>query len=327
MPKALGLVETRGLVGALEAADAMVKAANVTIIGREKTDPALITIKISGDVAAVKSAVDAGAAAAQRVGQLVSVHVIPQPDEQLEIIIPGIGDKKKESNEKGGNKSEVKRERTKVNDISGEEVIKAIDNVIAGKEVKSDPEEPLKKLKREAAKGEVPTGDEIIKSIDKAKEEVKLELEEKKERKRGREKSEAAGDSLSLFGNGNSTIARLKKEALFPVEKFEAESDSDKGGDSEINIDPDDFKDKLTEEEAAPEEDDVAVDAIEEEETESDGEKRGGTENDFDSKELEEMSVPELRRLARDTEGFPIQGREISRANKKELLGYFNSIR
>ena len=92
MPKALGLIETRGLVAAIEAADAMVKAANVKIVGKEQTSPALITIKIVGDVAAVKSAVDAGAAAAQKVGELVSIHVIPQPDAQMLFLFPELRD-------------------------------------------------------------------------------------------------------------------------------------------------------------------------------------------------------------------------------------------
>lgn len=84
---ALGLIETRGLVGAIEAADAMVKAADVELIGRERADAGLMTIKIKGDVAAVRAAVDAGAAAAQRVGELVSAHVIPRPDDGTEILI------------------------------------------------------------------------------------------------------------------------------------------------------------------------------------------------------------------------------------------------
>jgi len=84
---ALGLIETRGLVGAIEAADAALKAADVRLIGRERADAGLMTIKISGEVAAVRAAVDAGAAAAQRVGELVSVHVIPRPDDGLEILI------------------------------------------------------------------------------------------------------------------------------------------------------------------------------------------------------------------------------------------------
>jgi ethanolamine utilization protein EutM len=84
---ALGLIETRGLVGAIEAADAGAKAANVRLLGTEKADAGLVTVKFLGDVAAVKAACDAGAAAAQRVGQLISVHVIPRPHDDLGIVV------------------------------------------------------------------------------------------------------------------------------------------------------------------------------------------------------------------------------------------------
>jgi len=86
--KALGLVETRGLVAAIEAADAMVKAANVELAGTEKIGSALVTVMVRGDVGAVKASVDAGAAAAKRVGELVSVHVIPAPHADIEGILP-----------------------------------------------------------------------------------------------------------------------------------------------------------------------------------------------------------------------------------------------
>lgn len=85
---ALGMVETRGLVGAIEAADAMVKAANVTLIGRTQVGAGLVTVMVRGDVAAVKAATDAGAAAASRVGEMVSVHVIPRPHSEVEMILP-----------------------------------------------------------------------------------------------------------------------------------------------------------------------------------------------------------------------------------------------
>ena len=88
---ALGLVETRGLVSALEAADAMAKAANVTMVGREITDAALVTVKVVGEVAAVRAAVDAGGQAAARVGELVSTHIIPRPHEEA-AVIAGISD-------------------------------------------------------------------------------------------------------------------------------------------------------------------------------------------------------------------------------------------
>ena len=86
MGDALGMIETRGLVAAIEAADAAVKAANVTLTGHEKVGGGLVTVLFRGDVAAVKAAVDAGSAAAQRVGELVSTHVIPRPHESIEKI-------------------------------------------------------------------------------------------------------------------------------------------------------------------------------------------------------------------------------------------------
>lgn len=89
MELALGLIETEGLIGAIEAADAMVKAADVKIVSKEKSTAALVTIKIVGDVAAVKAAVEAGAAAAQRVGKLISAHVIPRPHSEIDSIIYG----------------------------------------------------------------------------------------------------------------------------------------------------------------------------------------------------------------------------------------------
>ena len=88
--EALGMVETKGLVGAIEAADAMVKAANVSLVGYEKIGSGLVTVMVRGDVGAVKAATDAGAAAAERVGELISVHVIPRPHEEVEYILPSV---------------------------------------------------------------------------------------------------------------------------------------------------------------------------------------------------------------------------------------------
>ena len=86
--EALGMVETKGLVGSIEAADAMVKAANVTLIGKEKIGSGLVTVMVRGDVGAVKASVDAGAAAAARVGELFAVHVVPRPHDDVELILP-----------------------------------------------------------------------------------------------------------------------------------------------------------------------------------------------------------------------------------------------
>ena len=85
---ALGMVETRGLVAAIEAADAMVKAANVQLVGKEQVGGGLVTVMVRGDVGAVKAATDAGAAAAEKIGELISVHVIPRPHSDVEAVLP-----------------------------------------------------------------------------------------------------------------------------------------------------------------------------------------------------------------------------------------------
>ncbi len=86
--EALGMVETKGFIGSIEAADAMVKAANVVLLGKEYIGGGYVTIFVRGDVGAVKAATDAGAAAARRVGELISVHVIPRPHNEVEKILP-----------------------------------------------------------------------------------------------------------------------------------------------------------------------------------------------------------------------------------------------
>ncbi|MBO1308408.1 BMC domain-containing protein [Enterococcus sp. 669A] len=87
MNDALGMIETKGLVGSVEAADAMVKAANVSLIGTEKIGSGLVTVMVRGDVGAVKAAVDAGSVAAEKVGEVVSVHVIPRPHSDVDKMI------------------------------------------------------------------------------------------------------------------------------------------------------------------------------------------------------------------------------------------------
>lgn len=89
--QALGMIETKGLVASIEAADAMVKAANVSLIGKVHVGGGLVTVMVRGDVGAVKASVDAGAAAAERVGEVISVHVIPRPHDEVESILPKLG--------------------------------------------------------------------------------------------------------------------------------------------------------------------------------------------------------------------------------------------
>ena len=90
MTEALGMIETKGLVATIEASDAMVKAANVRLIGKVHVGGGLVTTMVRGDVGAVKAATDAGAAAAERVGELISVHVIPRPHGEVEYILPSL---------------------------------------------------------------------------------------------------------------------------------------------------------------------------------------------------------------------------------------------
>lgn len=90
MIEALGMIETRGLVASIEAADAMVKAANVILIGNEKIGSGLVTVMVRGDVGAVKAAVEAGSAAAGRLGEVITTHVIPRPHSDVEKILPSI---------------------------------------------------------------------------------------------------------------------------------------------------------------------------------------------------------------------------------------------
>lgn len=87
MSEALGMIETKGLVGAIEAADAMTKSANVVLIGYEKIGSGLVTVMVRGDVGAVKAAVDAGACAAEKVGEIISQHVIPRPHADVEKLL------------------------------------------------------------------------------------------------------------------------------------------------------------------------------------------------------------------------------------------------
>lgn len=122
---ALGMIETKGLVAAVEAADAMVKAANVWLIGKVHVGGGLVTVMVRGDVGAVKAATDAGAAAADRVGELISVHVIARPHEELELILPGREDKtsvpgvaaKPEISVKPANKAPTPAARSKENAV------------------------------------------------------------------------------------------------------------------------------------------------------------------------------------------------------------------
>jgi ethanolamine utilization protein EutM len=244
MPKALGLVETKGLVAAIEAADAMVKASNVKFVGKDITKPALITVKVVGDTAAVKAAVDAGAAAAGRIGQLVSTHVIPQPDDQLISMLPEIAEKAARVE-----KAIKKEEKPKI--------VKSVATKTLAK-----PKPVGKEKKTEAT------------PIEKKKEIIEIVEEEIEEEYKVPESNESPAD----------TISRLRQEALTDNPEVEKE-------------------------------DLVGSEPAEKEQF------------DPGSEDIESMNVHKLRHLARSIPDFPIKGREISRANRDELLSHFRNLK
>jgi microcompartment protein CcmL/EutN len=231
MQLALGLIETKGLIGAIEAADAMVKAANVKLVSKEKITAALVTVKIIGEVAAVKSAVDAGAAAAQRVSQLISAHVIPRPDDQLEDI------------------------------IYYEQLLKEVSDQEKFRETKTVAI-PKTFLQEESKV---------------AQDEVKDFEQVRMPKKRGRK------PLIKSFEKPQSKLEELRSQAIHELESVDSEM-------QQIEL----------------ESSEQIVPSVE---------------------ELSALNVHKLRHLARSFENFPIKGREISRANREELIAFFEQIR
>lgn len=118
MGRAIGMIETRGLIGSIEAADAMLKSADVTLVKQEKVDAALVTILVQGDVSAVQAAVDAGKQAAARVGELISAHVIPHPDESIRDVLLKKNQKMATTGKKVETATEVKGSSRKKSEFS-----------------------------------------------------------------------------------------------------------------------------------------------------------------------------------------------------------------
>ncbi len=174
MRLALGLIETKGLIGSIEAADAMVKAAKVKLISKEIVTGALVLIKVEGEVGAVKSAVDAGAAAAQRVGQLVSTHIIPRPDDQIDEIIYQSG-KNKTTQEV---KVQKKSSKIKVDEGKGFfDAQEEDDNALAKEEKAEVKSPPPAKDNTAAVKGSPP---ETNKAVEEKLAEKEIKQENKK---------------------------------------------------------------------------------------------------------------------------------------------------
>lgn len=311
MSLALGLVETKGLVGAIEAADAMAKAANVRIIGREKVVPAYITIKCVGDVAAVKAAVDAGAAAAQRVGQLISIHVIPQPDVQLSQFFPEIEESSAEidyneiSAKKSTRKKSAKSVEKKDSVISIEvPITENIENISLPQNVASEEKQV-----------EV-SSNEMNEAV--VNESIRVTSETKKKSKVVKVQSEP----VSLFDSFDvdyDHLSKLKQEALEELNEEETQFNQK----LEDGIEDAEYSDSEVDEtiEYIPETENTRTiknfEDVNEEEVVS---------TSVEERNISKMNVHQLRKLARQTENFPIQGREISKANRTTLLDYFSQM-
>jgi ethanolamine utilization protein EutM len=250
----------------------MVKAANVKIVGKEVTKAALITIKVTGDVAAVKAAVEAGAEAAKRVGELVAVHVIPQPDAQMLVMFPELADDA-ELNEDLPVSDSLDIQPNGIAEIDFTTEVIVLDEKYLKPEISESNERheitvsiPVKPSKPRVARVKAPETTPID------------------DRKSARE------HLGPLFTANNDTIARLREEALGIKSDVSAEiSESDQ-----------------------------------------DMEKRTVTVSDdpenLSNSDINSLNVHQLRRVARETENFPIKGREISKANRQELLEHFRRI-
>jgi microcompartment protein CcmL/EutN len=281
MSLALGLIETKGLVGAIEAADAMAKAANVTLLGKEQTNPAMITITVVGEVAAVKASVDAGAAAASRVGQLVSTLVIPRPDIQLAELFPGIVEKNETPAPQEQVKSEKKPSRQKAKKVEQVEEIRPVEP------------EPAPQVE------EAVSEDELVQEYDAEEETTPAEPEEEEPIPEVEDEFEEEITLFSLFNEPQEEKSEMPEE---PVTQEEEEiHEPEVQEEEEIN------KPEVQEEE------EIQEPEIEEELPDLIG--------------IETLNVHQLRHLARQIKSFPIIGRDVSKANRQELLYYFNSYK
>jgi len=301
MPLALGLIETKGLVGAIEAADAMAKAANVRIVGREKVVPALITIKIVGDVAAVHAAVEAGAAAAQRVGQLVSKHVIAQPDEQMAALFPEIMESATPAT-KPEEKVEVAEQKP--------------EPVVVAEEI---PELVFEEIIEEVVPEPVVAEPEITEEV------IESEVPEQVE-------DEPVPDDSIADEQPQEESQEVVEESAAEQQPASSDSTTDNDSTDEHSSDDEESKKKISQGENEEAKSDVdgatLVRLLEANKPQTPPQQTTQVSNTpilYNGKDVSLLSVVELRNLARTVANFPIKGREISKANKTTLLAHFNS--
>ncbi len=417
MSHALGLIETLGLIGAIEAADAMVKAANVHIIGKEKITAGLVTIKITGDVAAVKAALEVGAVAAQRVGQLISTHIIPQPDSELISILPELFES---SNiipvqvpvitDFSLVVTGIESDALPIPEESGdsvEEISEIIETVVDSKfepefteeikniEIQSDdsvpdiePEVPVLEdlieigensnlvaetdslptsenvlvtetmfAERDSSPKEVPnmreyliqdslfgelsydTGDENVNEeavIDYSDEDLQLDAEEMEEDEEEvlsalelpveEENDDDVLPALELPVEEENDAEENDDDVLPALEPRVEEDNDDEGNDDVGPYVVFGINDSESQQEL------IVPEILQENDATPEKAKNSINEPDEEvikllQREITTLNVHQLRKLARHTQNFPIIGREISKANRQELIYYFDSIR
>jgi ethanolamine utilization protein EutM len=279
MKRALGLIETRGLVAAVAAADEAIKSANVILEGKQTTEPGFVTIMFSGGIDEIRTAVTAGAKAAKNAGELISSTVISDPDNQLVLLLPGIINSISNLSEKKRQSLEI-IEAPAAKSADREKKPGAAIKIKHGikKESRQDNQKELKK-EISTVPEKMPVEYPVIQAeIKRNKSEAKNPKENSKVIK---EKEEGTKVKLpgTLFEPSSETIDRLRREAL---------------GKSY----------------SVPQPHKIIND-----------EKNNGEM----AEDIEKINVHKLRKLARNTPGFPIQGRKISKASRSELLELFNN--
>lgn len=336
MNNAIGLIETKGFTASIEAADVMLKTANVALAGKEKLSGDFVTIIISGELEQVRKAVHFGAAAALRVGELIAAHVIVNPHKDLNAILPPLLKKVDSLNTTEDKIPEIKPTeslppKTPVTAIDSEILVVEQNKTTEKKEEtiveKTKPAKTIRKEKvsdrkkiefKEAKPINVSQQERVKLGTERAMEIIATdqteEIETKEteiidtaqiaepavEKRKKPNKSKVKGDSnLSLFDNvyGNDTISRLRRQAL----GLEIPSDD---SEEEVN--------RLTNFEEKPERKKVN--------------KKVRLEKSENVEALSTLNVHQLRRAARDVKEFPIKGRQISKANRDTLLNYFREL-
>lgn len=337
MKLALGLIETKGLVAAIEAADAMAKAASVQIVGKEKITGGLVTIKIVGEVAAVKSAVDAGAMAAQRVGQLVSTHVIPRPSDELVPLIENYNSAasstKTTSKKRKNKKVKEKPREASLFDQMFDDEKPVIEETIVVPHSEVESREESKNDNLLDSEGETVEQEVDIKEDTITEQEVSENVEEvieKEEIPLIEEKEEVVIEEIQKDVDEIQEIVEEETEEE-PVSGITEEPLEEKPEPSvdeklleDLVSDETETVSEIREEETATGEQEVLEEKEDSQPEPAPLPKQKHPE--IKMEELEILNVHALRKKARSYDDFPIKGRDISKANRGTLLDLFKSM-